>query len=148
MKELKIRVSNSIYILKPVPFAHLAALETCLTELQTLWLKYEAAIADLLLSEDGAIAIDLGQKIINLFPRVDEPGKVGFDITPLLDDLAQFEEIFFAVRDDSDKLDVFKGGLLLQLSRFNPLGLYQKAIKRLEEEAQPSPAVETSTPTF
>lgn len=145
MRDLKIRFPNQIIILKSVPFAHLQALEIMLEELQALWLKQEA-IANLLLSSDSSIATDLCQKILNLHPRVDEPGKTGFDLTPLLDDLPQFEEVFFAVRNDDDRLDVFKGGLILQLNRFAPLLVYQKATKLLEVALEPSPPQETGEP--
>ena len=152
MKELKIRLPDQLIILKPVPFANLRSLETLLEELQALWLKADAAIADLLLGEDSAIAISTAQKIIGLHPRIDEPGKMGFDITPLLDDLSQFEELLFCTRDSDDKLDVLTGGLIVRLNKFSAVSKYQRAVKLLaDQEAkqmmeEPSPAVEISQP--
>lgn len=146
MRELKIRLADTLVILKPVAFANLQALETLLEELQSYWLGHEAAIADLLLSDDSAIALDLAQKALNLHPRTDSPGTMGFDIKLLLDDLAQFEELFLAIRgEEDDKLDVFKGGLITQLNKFSAIAKYQRAVKLLTErtEKQISPAVET-----
>ena len=134
MRELKIRLPDQLIILKPVPFANLRSLETMLEELQALWLKADAAIADLLLGEDGAIAITTAQKIVDLHPRIDEPGKMGFDITPLLDDLTQFEELLFCTRDSDDKLDVLTGGLIVRLNKFSAVAKYQRAVKLLADQ--------------
>lgn len=150
MKELKIRLANTLIILKPVAFANLQALETMLEELQSYWLGHEAAIADLLLSDDSAIALSLAQKILSLHPRIDEPGTMGFDVKLLLDDLNQFEELFLAIRsEEDDKLDVFKGGLITQLNKFSPINKYQRAVKLLTErtEKQTSQAQESSSVT-
>lgn len=151
MRELKIRLSDTLIILKPVPFSSLQALETLLEELQSYWLAHEAAIADLLLSDDSAIALDLAQKILALHKRVDEPGTMGFDINLLMDDLTQFEELFLAIRnEEDDKLDVFKGGLINQLNKFSAINKYQRAVKLLTERTEKqtlSPVVETSTVT-
>lgn len=137
MKELKIRLADTLIILKPVAFANLQALETMLEELQSYWLGHEAAIADLLLSADSAIALDLAQKIVSLHPRIDEPGTMGFDIKLLLDDLNQFEELFLAIRgEEDDKLDIFKGGLITQLNKFSAIAKYQRAVKLLTERTE------------
>lgn len=149
MKELKIRLADTLIILRPVAFANLQALETMLEELQSYWLGHEAAIADLLLSSDSAIALDLAQKILSLHPRVDEPGFRGFDVKLLLDDLTQFEELFLAIRgEEDDKLDVFKGGLITQLNKFSPTNKYQRAVKLLTERTEKqSQAQESSSVT-
>lgn len=154
MKELLVRLADTLIILKPVPFANLQALETMLEELQSYWLGNEAAIADLLLSDDSAIALSLAQKILSLHPRIDEPGTMGFDVKLLMDDLNQFEELFLAIRgEEDDKLDVFKGGKIVRLNKFSPIAKYQRAVKLLtdrteqEQQKSQSPAVETSTVT-
>ncbi|MGL5924624.1 hypothetical protein [Chroococcidiopsis sp.] len=150
MKELKIRLANTLIILKPVAFANLQALETMLEELQSYWLGHEVAIADLLLSADSAIALSLAQKILSLHPRIDEPGTMGFDVNLLMDDLPQFEEFFLAIRnEEDDKLDVFKGGLITQLNKFSAINKYQRAVKLLTErtEKQTSQAQESSSVT-
>lgn len=151
MRELKIRLTDTLIILKPVPFASLQALETMLEELQSYWLAHDAAVSDLLLSSDSAITLSLAQKILNLHPRLDEPGTNGFDLKYLLDDLPQFEELMLAQRNpDDDKLDVFKGGLIVQLNKFSAIAKYQKAVKLLTDRTtaqELSQVVETSSVT-
>lgn len=150
MKELKINLGNTLVIIKAVPFSHLHALETMLEELQSLWLKHEAAVADLLLSDDSALALDLAQKIINLHPRIDEPGKFGFDLTLLKDDLNSFESLFFGERDEDDNLSVVRGSRIVRLNKFDPLKKYHRAVALAQEQPPQdttSPAVETSTQT-
>lgn len=149
-----VELGTEIAVIRPVAFEHLAGLDALLDQLQVLWLKHQAALADLLLSDDSAIALDLMQKIANLHPRVDLRDQHGFDIAPLKDDLPQLESLFFFERDEeSDNLTLAKGGAILRLNRFDPQKKYQAAVNRLvnpepsDSTPSPSPAAATPTPT-
>jgi hypothetical protein len=147
MDSLKINLGEEIAIVRPVPFAHLAALSELFVELHALWLGAQLSLADLLISDKSALAQDLIGKIAALHPRVDTPAQSGFPIAPLLDDLPQLEALFFMQRSDSsDKLDLDRGAKLLRLNRFNPEKKYQEASQKQLETLEESPVVETPEP--
>lgn len=137
MQQVRVSLGDSIAIIKPVAFEHLATVGTLFTELHALWTKYGYALADLLLSEDGKLAQDLMDKIAKLHRRADVPGEFGFPIASLLNDLPQLEALFFMERNEGGLLDLGQGCQLLRLNRFNP----EK--KMTEARALASPAVVT-----
>lgn len=146
MQQVKVNLGDQLIILKPVAFGHLATVGTLFVELHALWAKHGYALADLLISEDSPLAIDLMTKIGNLHRRADVPGQMGFDVKALLEDLPQMESLFFMDRDsDSDRLDLTQGCQLLRLNRFDAQKKYQQAMEKAVREA--SQVVETQQQT-
>lgn len=115
---------ETIVKLCPTPRKNLSALNQMILELTGTWVNQEFSTADVIMI-DGMWS--LMKSIIELLPRADKPGAFGCDLDLLDGDYIQLERLFFCQSMDVNSgqmiadfnLDQFKGGLILELHRFN-----------------------------
>lgn len=117
--------AEKVAVISPVTRDNLTAFDEMLQKVQQRWLDEGFSDADVISNDE---CWELMTKISALFPRVDTPGAIGFDIEPLQTDFEQLRELFFAQQlnvkqsDSSDfdfSLKNFKGCKLYELCAFN-----------------------------
>ena len=131
MKFVEVRFPLSSALIAPVPRSQLVTLEILLRKLYERWIELKLSTSDLM-KENASWKLMI--QIANFFPRLDTPGKTGFDLSLLHDDPDQVEALFLAQTDDDDSLTLPK---LVELNCFEPLPI---PAWRIDDEAEPTPS--------
>ena len=108
--------NGDLAYLAPVPRSRVTSLSLLLQQLYDRWIEKELATNELL-NDYGSW--QLMTRIANLFPRIDLPGVLGFDLEALKDDPDQLEALFLTQTEDGE--GELKPAKLVELGCFEPL---------------------------
>ena len=94
---LSITLPTEIALLKPVRESEYEAFASLMEFFVTRWQEHWNGLTDDLMRSQ--IDMGLAQKIVDLVPRLDKPGYMGFDVSQI-EIPREFEELFFVVMVD------------------------------------------------
>lgn len=124
--------NGDLAYLSPVPRSRVANLSLLLQQLYDRWIEKKLATNELL-NDYGSW--QLMTRIANLFPRIDLPGVLGFDLEALKDDPDQLEALFLTQTEDGE--GELKPAKLVELGCFEPLEI---PFWRQDDDVDPLPS--------